>query len=446
MIEALYLHIPFCVSRCAYCDFATNACADEQRMDAYVEALCLQLRRAAKAGLLGQVKTIYIGGGTPTHLGSRRLNTLVYTLSLSVNLENVVEFTCEANPESIDERMVADLFSLGVNRFSIGAQSFDDAVLAAYGRIHDAAAIDAALAAVRTRTNNISLDLICGGPGQSMESWTQDLRHAIDVDVPHVSIYPLTLEDGTPLTRRVEAGECEVADEDTQTDMMLEAERMLTAAGFERYEVASYAKPGSPSHHNTAYWTGAEYLGLGAGASSMLSAETAERVIDAGLFDMPDDGDDRWMHKASSARAESASGAFVRAQDCPSDCAIGHPITDDPSDCTPTQPCDADFTRIRIAASSDDIAFAESLGCPRAEIELLSARESAVEDLMLGMRRSIGVAREQVLAVEGALAVFERLEALGLVREQGARFVPTQRGWLLGNEVYGAIWSLAGDR
>lgn len=433
MIEALYLHIPFCVSRCAYCDFATNACADEQRMDAYVEALCLQLRRAAKAGLLGQVKTIYIGGGTPTHLGSRRLNTLVYTLSLSVSLENVVEFTCEVNPESIDERMVADLFSLGVNRFSIGAQSFDDAVLAAYGRIHDAAAIDAALAAVRTRTNNISLDLICGGPGQSMESWTQDLRHAIDADVPHVSIYPLTLEDGTPLTRRVEAGECEVADEDTQTDMMLEAEHMLTAAGFERYEVASYAKPGSPSHHNTAYWTGAEYLGLGAGASSMLSAESAEQAIDAGIFEIDREKAGWGMHKASCARAGSASGASVRAQHCPSDCA-------------PTQPCDADFARIRIAASSDDIAFAESLGCPRAEIELLSARESAVEDLMLGMRRSIGVAREQVLAVEGASAVFERLEALGLVREQGDRFVPTQRGWLLGNEVYGAIWSLAGDR
>lgn len=433
MIEALYLHIPFCVSRCAYCDFATNACADEQRMDAYVEALCLQLRRAAKAGLLGQVKTIYIGGGTPTHLGSRRLNTLVYTLSLSVNLENVVEFTCEVNPESIDERMVADLFSLGVNRFSIGAQSFDDAVLAAYGRIHDAAAIDAALAAVRTRTNNISLDLICGGPGQSMESWTQDLRHAIDADVPHISIYPLTLEDGTALTRRVEAGECEVADEDTQTDMMLEAEHMLTAAGFERYEVASYAKPGFPSHHNTAYWTGAEYLGLGAGASSMLSAESAEQAIDAGIFEIDREKAGWGMHKASCARAGSASGASVRAQHCPSDCA-------------PTQPCDADFARIRIAASSDDIAFAESLGCPRAEIELLSARESAVEDLMLGMRRSIGVAREQVLAVEGALAVFERLEALGLVREQGDRFVPTQRGWLLGNEVYGAIWSLAGDR
>ncbi len=438
MIEALYLHLPFCVSRCAYCDFATSACDDGARMDAYVEALCLQLRRAAKAGLLGQVKTIYIGGGTPTHLGSRRLNTLVYTLSLSVNLENVVEFTCEANPESIDERMVADLFSLGVNRFSIGAQSFDDAVLRGYGRVHDAAAVDAALAAVHTRTNNVSLDLICGGPGQSMESWRESLRHAIDAGVSHVSVYPLMLEDDTPLAHRVEMGECEVADEDAQADMMLEAEQMLTAAGFERYEVASYAKPGFTSCHNTAYWTGAEYLGLGAGASSMLSAATAEQAIDSGIFEIDSEKAGWGMHKASFPKGTSfasahtsgsAGGASVRAQHCPSDCA-------------PTQPYDVDFARIRIAASSDDIAFAESLGCPRAEIELLSARESAVEDLMLGMRRSIGVPVGQVQSVEGAPAVFERLEQLGLVCEQGDRFVPARRGWLLGNEVYGAIWSL----
>lgn len=441
MIEALYLHVPFCASRCAYCDFATSACDDDARMDAYVEALCLQLRRAAKAGLLGGIKTIYIGGGTPTHLGSRRLNTLVYTISLSVNLENVVEFTCEANPESVDERMVADLFSLGVNRFSIGAQSFDDAVLSAYGRIHDAEAIDAAIDAVRTRTGNVSLDLMCGGPGQSMESWKRSLRHAIDADVAHVSVYPLTVEDGTPLARRVEAGECAIADDDLQTDMMLAASDILKAAGFERYEVASYAKPGYQSLHNTAYWSGVEYLGLGAGASSMLAVENAEHAIEARIFEFDSEKAGWGMHKASFPKgtsfasphtSESASGAFVRAQDCLSDCA-------------PTQPYDADIVRIRIAASPDDVAFAESLGCPLVEVELLSARQAAVEDLMLAMRRSIGISIEQVQAVEGAPSVFERLENLGLVCRRGSRFVPTERGWLLGNEVYGAIWSLAGD-
>lgn len=443
MIEALYLHIPFCVSRCSYCDFATSACDDEARMDAYVEALCLQLRRAAKAGLLGQVKTIYIGGGTPTHLGSRRLNTLVYTISLSVNLENVVEFTCEANPESIDERMVADLFSLGVNRFSIGAQSFDDAVLRGYGRIHDAAAIDAALTAVRTRTNSVSLDLICGGPGQSMESWTRSVEHAIDAGVPHVSIYPLTLEDGTPLARRAEAGECEVADDDLQADMMLAASELLEAACFERYEVASYAKPGFPSHHNTAYWTGAEYLGLGAGASSMLSAETAEQVIDAGLFDIGDDtsGEAGWWRSRSDspelARERHRRSRLVRRREASP---VGNSLC---ASTTRLIQIGSDIARIRIATLSDDVAFAQSFGRPHVELDILNNYESAVEDLMLGMRRSIGVSVEDVRAVEGAPAVFERLEALGLVCQREGRLVPTERGWLLGNEVYGAIWSLA---
>lgn len=437
MIEALYLHIPFCVSRCAYCDFATSACTDEQRMDAYVEALCLQLRRAAKAGLLGKVKTIYIGGGTPTHLGSRRLNTLVYTLSLSVNLENVVEFTCEANPESIDERMVADLFSLGVNRFSIGAQSFDDAVLRGYGRVHDAAAIDAALAAVHTRTSNVSLDLICGGPAQSMESWRESLRHAIDAGVSHVSVYPLMLEDDTPLAHRVEMGECEVADEDVQADMMLEAEQMLTAAGFERYEVASYAKPGFPSYHNTAYWTGVEYLGLGAGASSMLSAATAEHAIDAGLFDVSG-LEGGFTHEAGWWRSRSDSPELARERHRRSRL-VRNSLC---ASTTQLEQVEFDPARVRIAASSDDIAFACSLGRPHVEFEMLGGYESAVEDLMLGMRRSIGVPVGQVRSVEGAPAVFERLERLGLACEQGDRFVPTRRGWLLGNEVYGAIWSL----
>lgn len=443
MIEALYLHIPFCVSRCAYCDFATSACDDEARMDAYVEALCLQLRRAAKAGLLGQVKTIYIGGGTPTHLGSRRLNTLVYTISLSVNLENVIEFTCEANPESIDERMVADLFSLGVNRFSIGAQSFDDAVLRGYGRIHGAAAIDAALAAVRTRTNNISLDLICGGPGQSMESWMRSVEHAIEADVPHVSIYPLTLEDGTPLARRVEAGECEVADDDLQADMMLDASELLEAAGFERYEVASYAKPGYLSHHNTAYWTGAEYLGLGAGASSMLSAETAEQVIDAGLFDIRDDTSEEagwWRSRSDSpelARERHRRSRLVRRREASP---VGNSLC---ASTTRLIQIGSGVARMRIATSPDDVAFSQSFGRPHVELEMLNSFESAVEDLMLGMRRSIGVSVEHVRAVEGAPAVFERLEALGLVRQREGRLIPTERGWLLGNEVYGAIWSLA---
>lgn len=391
MIEALYIHIPFCAARCAYCDFDTSACDDDARMDAYVDALCVQLRRAAKAGLLGAVETIFIGGGTPTHLGMRRLNTLIYTISLSINLENVIEFSIEANPESLDERMVVDLFALGVDRFSIGAQSFDDDVLSGYGRIHEAAAIDTALAAVRTRTDNVSIDLICGGPRQSMRSWEASLLHAVEQGIPHVSVYPLMLEEGTPLARAVDAGTEEVAGEEMQADMMLVAEDVLESAGLVRYEVASYAKPGHECLHNIAYWSGKEYLGLGAGAASMLSGETAVKARDARLF---------------AAR-------------------------------------DVDAARVRFSTPFDDIAYSDALGCLEVEPELLSAYEAQVEDLMLGMRRSIGVLQEQVNAVAGAAAVFQRMVGLGLVSLQDGRFVPTERGWLMGNEIYGMIWDLA---
>jgi oxygen-independent coproporphyrinogen-3 oxidase len=387
MIEALYLHIPFCIARCAYCDFATSACDDDARMDAYAEALCLQLRRASKNGLLAGVKTIYIGGGTPTHFGSRRLNSLVYTISLSVNLENVVEFTCEANPESLDTAMVADLFALGVNRFSIGAQSFDDAVLSGYGRVHSSEAIERAVACVKTRTENFSLDLICGGPGQDMLSWKSSLARSLELGAPHISVYPLMLEEGTPLEARVAAGECVVASEDMQADMMLAAQNRLEAAGMHRYEIASYALPGFESKHNSAYWTGVEYLGLGAGASSMLNAHDA-RVF-GGLEDVPEG------------------------------------------------------SRVRLASLKDDRAYADSLGRPRFEVECLTPREAAIEDLMLGMRRSDGVAREQAQNVDEALSVFDDLAHKGLVTEEEGRFKPTERGWLMGNEIFAALWDLA---
>ena len=411
MIAALYLHIPFCVSRCSYCDFATSACDDDVRMDAYVDALSMQLRRAAKAGLLGDVRTIYIGGGTPTHLGARRLNSLVYLISLSMNLENVDEFTVEANPESLDERMVADLFALGVNRFSIGAQSFDDAVLGVYGRVHDASQIEHAVQCIKTRTNSFSLDLICGGPGQSMESWEDSLERACTLGAEHVSVYPLMVEESTPLYVRVEAGECRPADEELQAQMMERASEILESHGLYRYEVASYAKIGRESRHNTAYWTGVEYLGLGAGAASMLSAETCEQVFDAGVFE-----DDLL---SSNVISNTSNVISSEARD------LNEPY------------------RIRLSADADDVSFAQSLGKPQVEVETLTAREAALEDLMLGMRRSEGVPRTQVEFLPEAIPIFDDLVCKGLVVEDDGRFKPTERGWLMGNEIFGAIWDLA---
>lgn len=403
MIQALYIHIPFCTSRCSYCDFVTSACHDDAVMDAYIDALQLQIRRAAKAGLLGGVKTIYIGGGTPTHLGARRLNSLLYMVSLSITLENVAEYTVEANPESLDARMVKDLYALGVDRISLGAQSFDDAVLSAYGRAHGAAAIAAAVAAIKERDVRFSLDLICGGPGQTRESWINSIKAALGLGAQHVSVYPLSVEDGTPLAARVEAGEWNGPDEDEQAAMMQEAQVLLEAAGLQRYEVASYAVPGQESQHNTAYWTGVEYLGLGAAASSMLGAQSWSACRDARVF-----------------------GEVSEVEGAP----LGQ------------------ASRIRMQTSSDVASFSASLGRPGVQLECMTEREAVLEDTMLAFRRSAGLGtllKNHAVSFAPELSeVLEDLQAKGLIAvSPDGSLRPTERGWLMGNEIFGAIWGLA---
>jgi oxygen-independent coproporphyrinogen-3 oxidase len=275
---ALYLHIPFCAKRCGYCDFVTEAINPENpRLDDYVEGLIRDIRAAAREGALAKIETVYLGGGTPSFLGSRRLVNLVYTLSLSLNLSPTTEFTLEANPESLAPALVRDLYSLGVNRFSLGVQSFLNLELAALGRIHDARTARAALAAIRERTENVSVDLMCGLPLQSAASWRQSLAEALRGGASHISVYPLTIEDGTPFARAVAEGRQPPPDEDAQAVMMQDAQELLTAAGFKRYEVASYAREGFECHHNIAYWTGVPYLGFGTGAAGMRTLADGSR-------------------------------------------------------------------------------------------------------------------------------------------------------------------------
>ena len=285
--KALYLHIPFCASRCGYCDFATSAVpADSPAIDDYVEGLVLELRRKAREGELAAIETVYLGGGTPSHVGMGRLTALLYALGTSMHLTPEVECTLEANPESLTEPMVRDLWALGVNRLSIGVQSFDDELLAALGRAHDAEGARAAVAAARTRFANVSVDLMCGLPGQTAAGFAADVAEAVALGASHVSVYPLGVEEGTPLARRVAAGAMAEPDEDVQAAMMEQAARLLEGEGFHRYEVASYARPGCESRHNTAYWTGKPYLGLGASAVTMTqSAQRRMRLQDGQVTD-----------------------------------------------------------------------------------------------------------------------------------------------------------------
>ena len=286
--KALYLHVPFCVKRCGYCDFATRAVPrDDARIDGYVERVVLELRKASKSGELADLDTAYIGGGTPTHIGPARLSSLLYALSVSADLTREgFELSMEANPESLDARLVRDVWALGVNRLSIGVQSFDDEVLRVLGRAHDADGARRAIETAHERFENVSVDLMCGIPGQNDDTFAASVEEAVRLGVTHVSVYPLAIEAHTPFDQLVLAGEMDEPDDDAQAAQMERASDLLEAAGFHRYEVASYARPGFECRHNIAYWTGVPYLGIGDSAATMTqNAERRMRVTDGEVTD-----------------------------------------------------------------------------------------------------------------------------------------------------------------
>ena len=286
--KALYLHIPFCVKRCGYCDFTTRALPCESpEIDDYIESLVLDIFRKSREGELREIETVYIGGGTPTHIGQDRLGSLLYALSTAMNLAREgMECSMEANPESLTDRIVKDVWALGVNRLSMGVQSFDDDVLRILGRAHDAQAALVAIEMAHERFENVSIDLMCGIPGQSDDSFAQSVEQAIASGVTHVSIYPLTVEEHTPFYNAVMRGEMAEPDDDVEARHMEIARDLLSATGFDRYEVASYAKPGFECKHNKAYWTGVPYLGLGLSAATMTqNADRRMRVKDGVVTD-----------------------------------------------------------------------------------------------------------------------------------------------------------------
>ncbi len=292
--KALYIHIPFCKKRCRYCDFSTEAVdVDSPLIDDYVEQLILDIRHAGKEGKLSAIETVYLGGGTPSYIGLKRLAQILYTLGLSMHLTDEVEVSMEANPESLTEPMVRDIWALGVNRLSIGVQSLHDDVLQRLGRIHDAHRALEAIEIAQTRFENVSVDMMCAIPGQTGEMFCEDLQRVVDAGVKHVSVYPLTVEEGTAFDDMVRAGLMEEAPQDDQALFMAMAASVLEPAGLQRYEVASYARPGFACRHNQAYWTGKPYLGFGPSAVTMTQNDQRRMRIQDG--EVVDDLDRRQM-------------------------------------------------------------------------------------------------------------------------------------------------------
>lgn len=258
----LYVHVPFCVRRCSYCDFSI---AVRKRIPAqdYVDAVGRELQSAR---LDGDLDTIYLGGGTPSLLPPEAIQSLLFRVPRS---EIRVEVTLEANPEDVTPENAGAWRASGINRISLGAQSFDDAVLKWMHRSHDAARIGAAVRTLRDAgIANISLDLIFGLPEELRRNWSQDLDAAISLLPSHVSVYGLTVEPRTPLDRWISRGAVAAPDEARYADEYLEAHRRLTADGYQFYEVSNASLPGYRSRHNSSYWSGRPYIGLGPAAHS----------------------------------------------------------------------------------------------------------------------------------------------------------------------------------
>ena len=265
----LYIHIPFCKSKCIYCDFYSLPRA-EDRMDRYVSALCRQLAEIAQRTTAHTVDSVYLGGGTPSYLGEKRLRRILKTVKKHYHLSRDAEITLEANPDSAgDWQALRSLRRAGMNRLSLGVQSADDGLLRTLGRPHTfAQAEEAAAAARRARIRNLSLDLIYGLPGQDLAGWKDTLERAAALEPEHLSCYGLKVEEGTPLWDMQE--KMDLPDDDAQADMYLWTVERLGALGYEQYEISNFARPGRASRHNMKYWTLCEYAGFGPGAHSDL--------------------------------------------------------------------------------------------------------------------------------------------------------------------------------
>ncbi len=267
----LYLHIPFCASRCAYCDF----CSTADRRDLiprYQKALKQHLSEAAPGFRERPVDTVYFGGGTPSWYGPELLAELLGLLRREWKLSEAAEITLEANPDSVTLPGLRKLRRAGFNRISIGAQSANDAILRFLNRRHTwAQAVSAVENAGKAGFENISLDLIYGLPAQGREDWTETLRQAASLPVKHLSCYGLKLEEGTPLWQYRDSPE--IPDDDLQADMYLYAVEFLAGMGFRQYEISNFAQRGYASRHNLKYWLLEDYLGLGASAASCVGAQ-----------------------------------------------------------------------------------------------------------------------------------------------------------------------------
>lgn len=275
---SLYVHVPFCSSRCGYCDFNTYTATElgsDVRRDSFHEVLAAEVRYAAqRLGSARQVSTVFVGGGTPTLLGSRGLNFVLDEIRASFGLAPGAEVTTEANPDSVDRQMLDELRDGGFTRMSFGMQSAAPRVLQVLERTHTpGASVQAATWAVEAGFAHVNLDLIYGTPGETDDDLKRSIEAALSAGIDHLSAYALIVEEGTALSRRISRGELPAPDDDVCADRYEILDSRLEAAGMPWYEVSNWARPGGECAHNIAYWRSQDWWGVGPGAHSHLRGD-----------------------------------------------------------------------------------------------------------------------------------------------------------------------------
>ncbi len=274
-MAGLYLHIPFCASRCIYCDFYSTVKLEWRQQ--YVDAICREMEMRPSEEI---VSTVYLGGGTPSQLSVSQLEQLFEQIHKVYRLD-LEEVTIECNPDDVTEQWATAMRQIGVNRVSMGVQTFSDQRLLFLRRRHNACQVHTAVSLLRhAGFDNISIDLIYGFPQQTVDQWVSDIRSALRLGVEHLSAYALSYEEGTPLYRMRQAGEVKELDEEETRRMYDVLIDLLTEAGYEHYEISNFARPGRYSRHNSSYWQEVPYMGLGAAAHSYNLRERRWNVAD----------------------------------------------------------------------------------------------------------------------------------------------------------------------
>ncbi len=263
----IYVHVPFCRSKCQYCDFYSLANHDEQQTDDYLDAICRHIKETGPLAPNYYVDTIYFGGGTPSFFGAEGLAAILTEIRRSFDVAGDAEITFEANPDSVESHLLKRLRAEGFNRVSLGIQCDDNEILSKIGRPHTyEEAVEAYNRIRKAGFRNVSVDLMFGLPGQSLTAWTNTLENVLQLNPEHISCYGLKVEEGTPLYEYKDFAD--LADDDTQADMYLAMVDILKEHGYRQYEISNFAKRGKVSRHNLKYWMGMEYIGFGPDASS----------------------------------------------------------------------------------------------------------------------------------------------------------------------------------